>query len=222
MKIILEFDGPVIDVEPVYWAAYSRVVAELELARKDRATFWRLLRRGAGIGEFLLGAKPRHLQRFREAFPELLESDECLSSGAAAEGVADELRALAAGQYALSLVTLGRNGPARQKLLDEADLSVYFTRMSRLAAAPNQRLDQLKELTEGEARVVVAAGSESLVKLAEEANLAAVGIANGPCTARRLTQAGARMTFTDLEGLGEEFATGARNLVAAGLPPRRT
>ena len=49
--------------------------------------------------------------------------------------------------------------------------------------------------------------------------LVVVGVFNGPCTARRLNQAGASVTFGDLEALGEEIATGGRNLVAAGLPP---
>jgi len=219
MRIIIEFDGPVIDVEPVYWAAYSRVAGELGLARKDRAVFWRLLRRGAGIGDMLTGAKPRHIQRFREAFPEALDLDVCLADGAAREDISGELRALCAGQHVLSLVTLGRNAKARQKLLDANDLSVHFTRMSRLAAEPVLRRAQLQELTEGHARVLVAAASETLVKLGDEAGLFTAGIADGPCAARRLTQAGARLTFRGFGELGNEVATGCRNLIAAGLPP---
>ena len=219
IRIILELDGPIVDIEPVYWAAYSRVVAGLGLARKERATFWRALRRGGGVGDMLAGAGPRHIQRFREAFPEALEDDECLAEAVAQPGVADELRALRTGQHVLSLVTLGRNAKARQARLDEHDLSVHFTRMTRLSEDRFQRLAQLKELTEDHPRVLVAASCESLVKLANEADLVVVGISNGPCTARRLGQAGARLTFTNLAHLGGEIATGGGNLIAAGLPP---
>ena len=220
MKIILELDGPMIDVEPVYWAAYSQVAADLGLARKNRVDFWRLIRRGAGIGDMLAGAKPRHVQRFRETFPGALEAEECLATAVAQPGVADELRALRAGQHSLGLVSLGKNAKTRQRRLDEHDLSVHFSRMARLVSDPFQRLTQLEELAEDHTRVLVAAGSESLVKLANEAGLVVVGVFNGPCTARRLTQAGAGLTFGDLEALGEEIATGGHNLVAAGLPPR--
>lgn len=219
MKIIVELDGPVLDVEPVHWAAYSLVVVELGLARKERAAFWRLVRRGAGIGDMLAGAKPRHIQRFRERLPEVLEQDECLADAAPQAGVAEELRALVVGHHALTLVTAGRNASARQRLLDANDLSIHFSRMTRLVSDPFQRLAQLKELAVDDRRVVVAAASESLVKLANEADLVAVGISNGPCLARRLTQAGARLTFGDFAELGEEIATGARRLIDAGLPP---
>ena len=219
ISIILELDGPIIDVEPVYWAAYSRVVAELGLARKERATFWHALRRGGGVGDMLAGAKPRHIRRFREALPEALEEDECLAEGVAQPGAADELRALRAGRHVLSLVTLGQNAKARQARLDEHDLSVHFTRMTRLSKDRFQRLAQLEELTENRARVLAAAASESLVKLADEAGLVVVGISNGPCTARRLSQAGARLTFGNLANLGTEIATGGGSLIAAGLPP---
>ena len=220
MKIILELDGPVFDVEPVYWAAYSRAAGELGMARKDRRVYWNAVRRGAGVGDMLVGAKPRHLVRYRERFPEWLETDECLAEAVAHQCAADELRALEVGGHAMSLVTLGSNAAARQKLLDSADLSKYFSRMARMVSDPFQRIAQMKELAEEHPRVLVVASSEPLVKLANEADLIVVGVSSGPCIGRRLTQAGARMTFGDLEELGNELASGARALVAAGLPPR--
>ena len=219
MHLIIELDGPVLNVEPVYWAAYTRIVAELGLARKDRSVFWTLQRRGAGLGEMLLGAKPRHLQHFREGLAAALELEECWAQAVAQPDAADELRALRVGQHALTLVTLGRNAKVRQAQLDAHHLSADFTRMARLAADPFQRLAQLKELTEGRPRVLVAAGTEPLLKLADEAGLVAVGLANGPCTAQRLTRAGARLTFADLHALGEEIVHGAPQLIAAGLLP---
>ncbi|MCK4660229.1 MAG: HAD family hydrolase [Phycisphaerae bacterium] len=219
VRIIIEMDGPIIDVEPIYWAAYSRVVGELGLARKEQAVFWRALRRGSGVGDMLAGAKPRHIQQFREALPQALEHDECLAAGRAWQDVAKELNALHVGQHVLGLVTLGSNARARQKLLDEHDLSVHFTRMVRLADDPFRRLAQLEELAEDHRRVLVAAGSETLVKLANEAGLLVVGISNGPCVARRLTQAGASLTFGDFVALAEEIETGASNLISAGLLP---
>ena len=67
--------------------------------------------------------------------------------------------------------------------------------------------------------MLVAAASETLVKEADEADLITGGITNGPCTGRRLTQAGARLTFRDLGALGDEIACGARHLIEAGLKP---
>lgn len=222
MQIIIELDGPVIDVEPVYWAAYSRAAGELGLARKHRPDFWRLVRRGAGAGEMLAGARPRHVQRFCESFAALLEDDESWSDAVAQAGVADELRGLRAGQHVLTLVTLGRNAGARQQRLDAHDLAVHFTRMARLAIEPYKRTAQLKELTENHTRVLVAAACEPLVKCANEAGLTAVDVSNGPCSARRLTQAGAALTFGGLNELSEEIARGGRNLLAAGLLPGGT
>ncbi|MCP4590501.1 MAG: HAD family hydrolase [bacterium] len=221
IKLIIELDGPVLDVEPVYWAAYSCIAAELGLARKDRAEFWRSVRRGGGVGDLLTGAKPRHIQRFREGFPQALESDECLRQAGEHEGVAAELRSLYAIQHVLSLVTLGQNSAARQAVLDGYDLSTHFTEMTRLTGDGYQRLARLRELAVDCRRVLVAASSESLIKLADEAGLFAVGIHGGPCTGRRLTQAGARVTYRGMADLAEEITAGGRTLIDLGLaaPP---
>jgi phosphoglycolate phosphatase-like HAD superfamily hydrolase len=218
MKIIIELDGPIIDVEPVYWAAYSQVVSELGLARKDRAQYWPLVRRGAGIGELVSGALPRHLEHYRQKFPLVLESDEALTEGVPQAGVKEELRALGL-SHGLSLVTLGKNAEARQRVLDAHDLSIHFSRMARLSADVFQRRDQLKQLAEDAPRVLIAAASEPLVKLANELERVVVGVAAGACAARRLTQAGAPLTFETIGALVDEIASGGHNLLKAGLLP---
>ena len=81
------------------------------------------------------------------------------------------------------------------------------------------RTAQLTHLAEGDPRCVAACASPSMILAAEAAGLFAVGVASGACSAARLTQAGARCVFADPSALAESIASGARQLVDAGLVP---
>ncbi len=207
MRIIIELEGPVLNVEPAYWAAYSGAAASVGLARTDRKRFWRAIRRGAGNTEMFTGARPRQLAQYERKLAELLESEECLRQCEAQEGVATALGRL--GRHGeCVLVTTGRNRDVRQKWLDEEGLSAYFVEMHGLSADPMRRPAQLRQLSSDGGRAMVAAGTAPLARAASEAGLVAIGITAGPANARHLRQAGVDDVCADLDEVAERLDTG--------------
>jgi len=218
MRLILECDGVVLDVQPAYWAAYSAVCREKGMPRLDPAAFWRGIRRRAPDGQLVPGARPAALRAFRGQFDERLESDEMLGRLAPLAEVKPALARLAESGECF-LVSTGPNRAARQQAMDRHDLSIHFMRMKALSDNRGYRVDQLRVLAENDPRTVVAAAGDGLILTAEEAGLFAVGVASGPCTAARLTRAGARCTFASLSELADSIAAGGDELVAAGWTP---
>jgi len=220
IRVIIECDGPVLDVEPVYWAAYSEAVAAVGLARIDPPRFWRLIRTGAPLEQALVGARKRQIATFQDRFDECLDSDTCLSCSRPQPDAGDALGRLARRGECV-LVTVGRNRAARQKQLDEAQLSVHFREMHGLYKDPHRRKDQMHQLAGEHRRVLVAASTVPPVWAAAEAGVLCVGIHNGPATGRRLVQFGAAMSLADLTELADELDAGAPRLATHGLLPDR-
>ncbi len=208
-----------LDLEPVYWSAYSAAAGALGLPRPDRATYWRLQRTGPDATAFLRGARPQQLREFVTRFAELLEADASWESAAVRDGLQGTLVSLRSGAE-LILVTLGSNRAVRQRVLDAGDLSVHFMRMSALGGAA-ARERQLRELAGEARRVMVAVASEELVRAARDAELVTIGVSNGACVGQRLTRAGAGHVYPSLDALNDAIATSADELARAGLIPRR-
>ncbi len=218
MKLIIECDGALLDVQPIYWSAYSKAVGEIGLARTDEETFWSAVRAEAPTGKVLRGAKLGQIHDYEARFNELIDSDDAAAGCRARVGVGGVLERLNK-HGACVMITASANRESRQKALDVGGLSVHFTQMCKLFSQESRRADQLRELTGGDRRVVVAASTIPVVRAASSAELLVVGVSNGPCTARRLTQAGAQWTCSDLEDLADELESGAQNLRGCGLLP---
>ncbi len=218
MKLIIECDGPILDVQPIYWSAYSTAVGEIGLARTDPADFWRLVRTGAAGGQAIRGAKPRQFQEYEIRFSALIDSDECCAKCSAREGVAKTLTRLTK-HGACALITASANRESRQQALDSDRLSVHFTQMCKLFSQESRRAEQIRELVGDDPRVVVAASTVAVVRAGCAADFLVVGVSNGSCTGRRLTQAGAQLTFDDLEELADELDGGSQRLRDCGLLP---
>jgi phosphoglycolate phosphatase-like HAD superfamily hydrolase len=219
VRFIIDLDGPVLGVEPQYFRAYCDTAAALgHQPTPPRKTFWRVIREGLQFDRLISGAKPDEIRQFRAAFQEALESDEALGECVAQPETAAALERLKrAGS--LVLVTLGTNRGARQRLLDSLDLAVHFMTMRCLSAEPAVRVAQLRELAEGDRRVVVACASEPLARAAHDAGMLPVAIASGAAVDGRLTRAGAQLVYPHLEALADEVESGGERLVHAGLLP---
>lgn len=197
MRIVIEVDGPVLDVQPAYWQAYQQVAAELGWARIDAATFWRLLRTGASAGQILRGSKPRHWEHYRTRLTEVLESDEIVSLMKPRPDVGYTLQALKP-RHELRLASIGRNVSVRQQLVDGHGWTAYLAGWVELAGASNARVRKLRELTDGPGPSVVVAAGTLLAQTTSDAGIPCVGAANGACTPKRLTQSGAAQIYDDL------------------------
>ena len=64
MHLILEIDGPVLDVAPVWHRLHLEVVAAVGWSALDQATFWRLTRKHGREADLLRGAKPIKLKEY--------------------------------------------------------------------------------------------------------------------------------------------------------------
>ncbi len=221
MRLILEMDGPVVDVEPAVWSAYAGAAGETGVPRLDRAEFWRRFRVGDPAGRWVPGAAASKVPEFVRRFEARCESDECLDLCAAQAEAGIALIGLKR-RAELVLVTVGANKAARQRVLDREKLSEFFTRMLGLPAQPHLRPAQLRELHLMEGKTLVCAATPALVQAAAGAGIPAVGIGQGMATAKRLTQAGASATFLTLAALDEDFDQGCPVLSAAHLVPGRT
>ncbi len=221
MKILIEMDGPLVNVEPRYYAVHRQVMESLGLPKLDRAMFWRLVRRVAPTSELVLGGREKHFQAYKQAMIERLEADEVLELDEAqpeADGAMRALRSL--GEPVL--VTMRLNRPGGQAVLNRLGLSEFFLRLCGLSQSQQRRTDQLTELAGENRRVVVVAASEPVILAAREADLPVVGISNGPRTPQQLRRAGTDVVFTDLDAFAVALAGGSDEIRRAGVLPAGT
>lgn len=220
MNFVIDCDGPIIDVRPVYYAAFRLVVAELGWSCLDEATYWRLLRSKGREANLLPGAKPIKHANLHERFAEVVESPEIANAGQPHGGRAMTKTIQALARHGrCAVVTLGTNVETRRKMLDRYNIGSLLACIERLSEDPRRRPAELTALAGGDRHTIVAAASDAIIRAAREANLFALGISTGPCSAARLHQAGADVVYSALDELTASLAKGTPDLIAAGLPP---
>ncbi len=218
VRIIIEFDGPVFDPAPVYYAAHQAAATDVGWSRLDQATFRRLMRTKGRQADFLPGAKPAKIAAYDRRFAEHIESDAFIAAYGPQPEVRETLAQLAR-IASCSLMTAGSNLKGRGVALEKHGLAGLAERFEGVESDPRRRPAQLRRLGEGDPRTLVAAATDSLIRSAVEAELFAVGIASGGCSVARLHQAGASLVYKALHELAESFRNGAADLIGAGLLP---
>jgi len=218
VKIIIELDGPVLDIGPAYYQVFQQVAAAVGWSRIDQATYWRLTRTKGRDANVLPGAKPGKLKEYQARFAETVESDESIERLLPQPNVGAVLKALT-GFSTCVAIALGSNVAARRKVLDRTGLRQHFASIESSSADPRRRSAELRVLAGGDPRTILAAGTDTMIRPAAEAGVLAVGIASGCCTPARLHQAGADVVYRDLSELAEAMAGGGKDLVRAGLLP---
>lgn len=220
MNFIIDCDGPIIDVRPVHYNAFREVVAELGWSCLDEATYWRLVRSKGREANLLPGAKPIKHAKLHERFAEVVESTEIAGIGEPHGGRAmkETIQALAR-HGRCAVVTLGTNVETRRKVLERHGIGSLLACTERLSDDPRRRPAELTALSQGDRHTIVAASSDAIIRAAREANLFALGISTGSCSAARLHQAGADLVYSGLDELTASLAKGTPDLIAAGLPP---
>jgi len=218
VRIIIEFDGPVFDPAPLYYAAHQAAATDVGWSRLDRATFRRLMRTKGKQADFLPGAKPAKIAEYDRRFAEHIESDALLAPYGPQLEVRETLAQLAR-IASCSLMTAGSNVDGRRVALEKHGLAGFSERFEGVESDPRGRPAQLRRLSEGDRRTLVAAATDSLIRSAVEAELFAVGIASGGCSVARLHQAGANVVYKELHELATSLRSGAADLIGAGLLP---
>jgi phosphoglycolate phosphatase-like HAD superfamily hydrolase len=210
MRFLIDFDGPVFDVAPAYFAAHQAAAAAVGWSRLDQATFWRLTRTQGRDANVLPGAKPVKMTEYQVRFDAWIESDEAIASRQPRPEIDKALAALAACGLC-SLVTLGSNLDARRSAIERHRLRRFFPRSERLDADPRRRPADLRKLGEGDPHTVVVAASDSLLRAAGEADLLTVGLACGACSVDRLHRAGADVVHKTLREFADSLPRGGTN-----------
>jgi phosphoglycolate phosphatase-like HAD superfamily hydrolase len=218
VRLILEFDGPVFDVAPLYYDLHRAIATELGWSHLDRGTYWRITRKHGHAANVLRGARPVKLEAYHARFSERLETDGSLLAYVPHADIARTLIALQS-LGLCHLITAGSNLPARTRVLGRYELSDLFSEVVGLDADPRRRPGELRTLAGSDPRTVVAAASGAIIRAAGAADILAVGIACGASSESRLYQAGAALVYRDLHGLARSLDSGAEDLIRAGLLP---
>ncbi|MBN1342900.1 MAG: hypothetical protein JXQ73_09490 [Phycisphaerae bacterium] len=221
MQFLIELDGPIVDLQDRIYQAHRIVQAGLGLPSRDSREFWRLYRKGADLAEIVRPTRVGQLQDYASRFAEVVASDALFDLDQPRADVSASLASLS--EIApCSLIAMRPNAHAAQRLLDRNDLGRFFRTLRMLSKDRSVRLSQLVELGGGSNQSVAVVSSESLAILTREADLVVVGVAGGPCTPRRLRQAGAGAVYPDLGGLVEAIRTRDDELMRTGFrSPRR-
>jgi len=221
MRILIEMDGPLVDVKARYHETHRRVLREINLAALPVDAFWRLVRRNAPLEQLVSGGRSKHVERYKQHFTERIECDEMLAFDAAQEDADGALRSLKVLGEPI-LITMRLNRPGAQDVLKRLGLADYFLRVGGLSQAQSRRIDQLKELAGEARRVIVVASSEPVIIATREADPPVVGISSGACTPQRLRRAGADVVLDTLDEVSVAIASGSEEMLRAGLLPRGT
>ena len=218
MIFIIEFDGPIIDIQPVYCRLHREIAEEVGWSWLDERTFWRLTRTKGRVANVLPEARPSKLKEYHVRFNERLESDFWIERYRPQAGI-DEVLGNLVQRGTCCLITLGVNLAARRRVLERAGLTRYFTRSQTLNSDPRRRTIELQTLASTEQRTVVVASTDSVIRAADRGGLFTAGIASGPCTSTRLHQAGVRVVYPDIQGFMDSLSSGASDMIRAGLMP---
>ena len=175
MQFVIELDGPIVDVRRRYCQAHRLVQGKLGLPSREANEFWRLLRKGASLGEIVRPTRPAQPQEYARRFEETVVSDSLLALDEPQPDVAVQLAALAA-IAPCHLIALRSNPHAAQRLLDRNDLGRFFQRLRLLSQERSVRASQLAELASESDQTLAAVASESLVLAAQEAGAVVIGL----------------------------------------------
>ena len=218
MRFVVQLDGVVLDQAEALYEAHRRAAGEVGWSTLDQRTFWRMLRKDGREADFLRGAKPPKVAAYATRFDEVVEEDEVVALLRPHDDVAGLLADLST-RGATVGVTMGSNLMGRKAILEASKLAHLFGDVHALDPDPRRRPGQFRVLGGEDARTIVVASSDMLVRSSSSAELFTVGIASGDCSDQRLHQAGASIVYRTLAELVESLETGGQDLVRAGLLP---
>jgi len=221
VRFLIEFDGPLVDVEPVYSAAYRGAIEQAGWSRIDHDTFWRLFRAKGRQADLLPGAKPAKVEAFWADFEARLDSHAYLSAMTPFDTTRGAVQKLAKDKKII-VVFLGGNGAARRAVLEKHGLLEWVNRVEAVPSDPRLRPAALRNLAAGDKRTIAVTTSDTLIRAANEAELVSVGLTCGPCAAPRLHRAGVGVVYASLIELVDSLRNGGAELAIAGLLPQTT
>ena len=125
--IVLDLDGPILDVRDRHYACYARIVRELGAQALPAAAYWNLKRAGRTPRDvFARSADQERYPEFARRWLDLIESPEALTLDRVHQGAKQWLEASRSAGHELVLATLRQNSHALEEQLDRLDLTRFF------------------------------------------------------------------------------------------------
>jgi len=216
LNTIIEFEGPVVDVEPRYWAAHQAAIQAIGFQGPPQAEFWRLWRTAATDGQFVRFGRPQKIAEYTRVRAEKIESTELMALDQAGLKVAENLRLLK--QMGSShLVSLSRNRDGLNATLDRLDLWMHFDSKQCLPEDRDRRVEALRKLAGGHRVTLAVVGSVPMAYAAGEAGCRTVGLKNGPAVPKLLRQVGVDVLFESLDELTDALSSHHPDLQRIGV-----
>lgn len=216
LNIIIEYEGPVVDVEPRYWAAHQAAIQAVGFHGPPRSEFWRLWRTGATDSQFVRFGRPEKVADYARIRAETIDSTDLMALDQSGPKVAENLRLLK--QMGSShLVSLSRNREGLNAALDRLDLWMHFESKQCLPEDRDRRVEALHKLAGGMRVTLAVVGTVPMAYAAGEAGCRTVGLKNGPAAPRLLRQVGVDVFFESLDELTDALTTRHPDLQRIGI-----
>jgi phosphoglycolate phosphatase-like HAD superfamily hydrolase len=216
INTIVEFEGPVVDVRPRYWAAHQAAVAESPFQGPAEDEFWRLVRTGATDAMILKYAKGQQVTDYTRVRNERIDSTEMMALDELQPAADNDLRVLKS-LGTCHLVTLCRNRDGINATLDRLGVWMYFDQKRVLPEDRVRRVAALRELVGGHRSTLAVVGTVPVAYAAGEAGCRVVGLRNGPAVPRMLQQVGVDVFYDTLDELTDAITRRSEELERIGL-----
>lgn len=216
LNTIIEWEGPIVNVRPRYWAAHQAALRGLSFKGPAEDEFWRLVRTGAPAGMFVPYGKPPAVAEYARVRDEHLHGTALMALDELQPAVVENLKVLKS-MGCCHLASLCQNREGINATLNRLDVWIYFEQKRPLPADSDRRVETLKELMAPSARNLAVAGSVPFAFTANEAGCRVVGIRSGLAFPKQFRQVGVDVFYDDLDQLTDALARRDPKLQRIGL-----
>ena len=216
LTTIIEYEGPVANTRPRWWAAHQAAAKAVGLEGPTSDEFWRLIRTGVPDGTIMRAARPAQLIEYTRIRNAQLESNELMALDEPQPALKPNLQLLKQ-MGTCHLVSLCRNREGINTALNRFDIWMYLDKKSMLPEDRSRRVPSLKEMVPGHGSTLAVVGTVAVAYVATEAGCRCVGLNDGPNYPKFLRQVGVDAFFDSLDELTDALARRAPELERLGL-----
>jgi phosphoglycolate phosphatase-like HAD superfamily hydrolase len=162
LNTIIEWEGPVVDVRPRYWAAHQAAVSAVGFQGPTADEFWRLFCTGAAMGMMVPGGKAPAVAEYARIRGEKIDSTELMALDELQPKVVENLKILK-NMGTCHLASLCQNRDGVNATLNRLDAWIYFEQKRCLPTDSDRRTATLRELAGAGHRTLAVAGSVAFV-----------------------------------------------------------
>jgi phosphoglycolate phosphatase-like HAD superfamily hydrolase len=216
LNTVIEFEGPVVNVRPRYWAAHKAAVTAVGYEGPPESEFWRLLRTASPDGMMVQYGKSHQVAEYARLRGQKIDSTELMAMDEAQDKADENLRVLKA-LGTCHLVTLCENREGMNATLDRLNIWMHFDQKRVLPQDRERRVQALRELKAGHRSNMAVVGSVPMAYAAGEAGFCTVGLRTGLAVPKLLQQVGVDVFYDNLDELTDAISRRDPDLIRIGL-----